>query len=137
MGGKKDDPRAYSTQVGWDSQHGYHADGYNVVINPGQLADSVKQFRGGLEGQGPADLIKTVTDSLVAAEAFGQLPNAGAAYDEVRRFVHDHATAMSEMGVSVADFVARVQAAADLGYQADPATRNQAAMRSHGRMRAE
>jgi hypothetical protein len=135
MGGNDDPTRAYSTRLGGDYQSGYHADGYSVVINPGQLEDSIKKFRTALDGQGPRELSQAVMGSLVAQDAFGRLPNADSAYNEVLTFVQTHAAAMSEMGVSVADFVARVQAAADLGYEADPATRAQAARQ--GRMRAE
>lgn len=136
MGGRNDGPRAYSTQLGGDYQGGYHADGYSVVIKPDQLTAAVNKFRSGLQDKSPADLNATLLSALVDEGAFGQLPNAQSAFGQVREFVQSHAHAMSEMGVSLADFVARVQAAADLGYQADPVTKAEAAMR-HGHMMME
>jgi hypothetical protein len=131
MGGNDNAPKAYSTQLGGDYETGYRADGYNVVIDPDKLQASIDNYRQDLRGQNPADLISTVTNALIAQGAFGVLPHAAAAYTEVRNFVRTHAEAMSQMGISLEDFVARVQAAADLGYQADPVTKQEAARYAH------
>jgi hypothetical protein len=132
-------PHAYSTQLGGDYQSGYRADGYNVVIDPDQLRTSIDTFRQGLQGKDTGTLIETITTAMVGQDCFGQLPNAPSAFSEVHEFVQNHALAMREMGISLEDFVARVQAAADLGYQADPETKRQAAAaaRHHGDMYAE
>lgn len=128
-------PRAYSTQLDGSYDSGYHADGYNVVIEPGQLEESIRTYKRGLGGLGPTDLNTTIVNALIDAGAFGDLPNATSAYQELFTFVQNHMDAMRQMGVSLDDFVARVQAAADLGYQADPVTQRQAAfLRAHARM---
>ena len=127
---------AYSTQVTYDTDTGYRTDGYSVVIKPGQLDAAIAKFSQGLANQGPAELAKTVMEALVDDAAFGQIPHAISASSELRKFVQDHADAMTRMGISVTDFVARVQAAAQLGYDADPATKAQAA-RAAAHMRME
>jgi hypothetical protein len=127
---------AYSTQVTYDTDTGYHTDGYSVVIKPDQLEASIAKFKQGLANQNAEQLTASVLDALVDAAAFGQIPHAISAYGELRQFVENHAGAMRQMGISVTDFVARVQAAADLGYQADPVTKAQAA-RAAGHMRME
>jgi hypothetical protein len=137
MGGNDPAPHAYSTHLGGDYQSGYTADGYNIVIDPDQLRSSIDTYKRGLAGMGPQDLITTVTNALIDSGAFGTLPNAATAFNEVQTFVKTHTSAMAQMGVSIEDFVARVQAAAELGYEADPETKRQAAMRGHGRMLAE
>jgi hypothetical protein len=121
------DPRGYSTQLGGNYENGYHADGYSVVIKPDQLTQSINQFKSALTKQNPEQLSNTLLNALIESSAFGSLPNAESAYAELQKFVTAHANAMSEMGISLSDFVARVQAAADLGYQADPVTREEAA----------
>jgi hypothetical protein len=67
-------------------------------------------------------------DALVPRDAFGQLPSATTAYSQMADFVRGHAEQMQAMGVSLDDFVARVQAAAQYGYQVDPETRRIAAV---------
>jgi hypothetical protein len=133
-------PAGYSTQVGGDYSSGYHTTGYKqVIIDPDTLQSSIDDFRKKLDGQSPRQLVDTLTNALIDPSAFGQIPNASAAYEQVRKFVDDHAAAMSKMGVSLADFVARVQAAAQLGYESDPATKAAAAYARarYGRMLAD
>ena len=80
-----------------------------------------------------------VVGAVVDPSAFGQIPNAETAFNTLQTFVTQHAEAMAQMGVSLADFIARVQAAAKLGYDADPATKAQAAYARahHGPVQAE
>jgi K+-transporting ATPase c subunit len=125
-------PRAYSTQLGYDYQK---SDGYNVVIDPDKLQGSIEHYKQGLAGKSPQDLNNTIVEALIDSSAFGMLPNATSAYNEVRKFVSAHTSAMHDMGISLDDFVARVQAAANLGYEADPVTKQRAAFaRAHERM---
>jgi hypothetical protein len=135
MGGNDENvPRAYSTNTGWYTDR-YKTDGYNVVIDPDNLQGSIDEFKRGLAGKSPDDLNNTIVASLIDSSAFGQLPNAESAYSEVLKFVKEHTSAMSAMGISLEDFVARVQAAAKLGYEADPVTKQRAAfLRAHERM---
>lgn len=136
MGGNDaNPPRAYSTQLGGDYESGYRADGYNIVIDPSQLKKSIEKHRHELTESGTKDINATIVSTLIDLGAFGELPNASVAYNEVMTFVQTHTSAMSQMGISVEDFVARVQAAAELGYEADPVTRQRAAFaRAHQRM---
>jgi hypothetical protein len=128
-------PHAYSTQLRGDYQSGYRADGYNVVIDPDTLKASIDKHRAELTGAGTQDMNTTIVNVLIESGAFGDLPNAGSAYNEVFAFVQSHTEAMHRMGVSLEDFVARVQAAAELGYESDPVTKQQAAYaRAHQRM---
>jgi hypothetical protein len=128
MSGDDKKPHAYSTQISGDSESGYHADGYNVVIDPHALSASIDTYKSQLQGQGVNDLVRTMMTSLVPQDAFGKLPSASAAYSEMSDFVNSHAAQMRAMGVSLEDFVARVQAAAHYGYEVDPATRRIAAV---------
>lgn len=121
-----DPPKGYSTTTSYGND-GYSTDGYAVVINPDQLGAAVAQFRKGLDGKNTRDLSDTLNQALIDSSAFGQIPNAEKAHGELQKFVHTHLEAMSKMGISLADFVARVQAAAQLGTEADPVTKAQAA----------
>jgi hypothetical protein len=128
MSGDENRPHAYSTQLSGDSESGYHADGYNVVIDPHALSESIETYKSQLQGKNLNDIVRTMMDSLVPQDAFGQLPSATAAFSEMKEFVSSHAQQMRAMGVSLDDFVARVQAAAQYGYQVDPETRRIAAV---------
>ncbi|WP_073388078.1 hypothetical protein [Jatrophihabitans endophyticus] len=97
-------------------------DGYAVKIAPGDLDASIAQFRGALQHQNPIQMQTMLGEAMQVDAAFGDIPNATSAYGQLRDFVQSHLEAMQEMGVSLEDFVARVQAAAKLGYEADPAT---------------
>lgn len=137
MGGQQPpDPAGYSTQISGDYSSGYHTTGYKqVIIDPEKLDKSIKQFHDQLAGQSPKDLRNTLMQAVIGSTAFGSIPNAEHAVAELTKFVSDHADAMDAMGVSLADFIARVQAAAQLGYDADPETQRQAAFaRAHTRM---
>jgi hypothetical protein len=135
MGGNDTPPRAYSTQVDGDYSSGYQSTGYNVVIAPDELKKSIDTYRAQLANQSPEQLVQTLASALVSSDAFGKLPNAMSAVSQVRTFVDSHVTAMKTMGVSIEDFIARVQAAADLGYEADPVTKQRAAFaQAHQRM---
>ncbi|HZC69205.1 MAG TPA: hypothetical protein VE442_00785 [Jatrophihabitans sp.] len=130
MGGNQQppEPAGYSTQMGGNYDSGYHTTGYRqVIIDPRTLDESINGFRKQLDGQSPRELMDTLTNAVVDSGAFGQIPNAEKAYSELKKFVSDHVEAMTSMGVSLADFIARVQAAAQMGYDADPVTRQQAA----------
>lgn len=130
MGGQQQPPvpAGYSTQIGGDYTSGYHTTGYKqVIIDPDTLTSSINQFRKQLDGQGPTQLKQTLQQAMVDGSAFGSIPNAQHAVDQLTKFVTDHADAMEAMGVSLADFIARVQAAAQLGYDADPVTKQEAA----------
>ena len=59
--------------------------------------------------------------------AVGVWPNAPPAACQLQKFVNTHLEAMSKLGTSLADFVARVQAAQQLGTEADPLTKQLAA----------
>lgn len=118
------DPHGYSTRVG----SGYGTDGYSVKIDPATLRKSVDTFRKQLAGKSTQELTDTARSALIAEGAFGSIPNALGAAEELRRFVNEHAHAMQQMGISLADFVAHVQAAAEIGYEADPATKQAAAL---------
>lgn len=138
MGGHQlpPEPAGYSTQIAGNYDSGYHTTGYKqVIINPEQLDTSIQNFKKQLEGQSAHDLRNTLMQAVVDTAAFGNIPNAQHAVEELTNFVNDHANAMDAMGVSLADFIARVQAAAQLGYEADPETKRQAAFaQAHARM---
>lgn len=140
MGGHQhpDVPAAYSDRVTYDDS-GYHADGYRkVIIDPSTLQNSVETFKKQLQGQNASQLAQTLSDALGAADAFGRIPNAGHANAELTNFITSHANEMAKMqDGTLVEFIARVQAAAQLGYESDPATRAAAAQASHGRMRME
>lgn len=130
MGGHQQppEPAGYSTQIGGDYSSGYHTTGYKkIIIDPKTLEQSIETFHKGLHGQSTNELKQTLHEAVIDSSAFGLIPNADAAYNELKRFLDDHADAMSAMGVSLSEFVARVQAAANLGYEADPVTRQRAA----------
>jgi hypothetical protein len=130
MGGhnEPDQPVAYSDRVSYDADTGYHADGHQVVIKPDDLNDSIATFEKQLQGQNSRQLMQTLTDALGAADAFGQIPNADHAITEFTQFVQTHVEEMSKMSSkTLVEFIARVQAAAQLGYETDPATRAAAA----------
>src|SRR5438067_13212939 len=126
MGGHRPppEPAAYSTQIVGNYSSGYQTSGYKqVIIDPDTLNASIEEFRRKLDGQSPRQLVDTLVGAVVDPSAFGQIPNAETAFNTLQTFVTQHAEAMAQMGVSLADFIARVQAAAKLGYDADPATK--------------
>lgn len=130
MGGNQSppDPAAYSTQMGGNPDAGYHTTGYRkIIIDPRTLDKSIGDFREKLKGQNTNELRQTLLTAMIDSSAFGRIPNAEHAAAELTRFVNEHADAISQMGESLADFVARVQAAAQLGYDADPETQARAA----------
>lgn len=126
-------PTAYSTRTIYDQDHGWHTDGHKVVIDPHTLQQSVDFYKNQLQGKNANDLHQTLTDTMQAAAAFGKIPNSDHAMNELQKFIDSHVQEMAKMqDGTLVEFVARVQAAADLGYESDPATRAAAARGSAG-----
>jgi hypothetical protein len=139
MGGQQQPapPSAYSTRTTYGSD-GWRTDGHRVVIDPGTLQASVNTFREQLQGQSSAQLTQTLFEALGAANAFGDVPNAAQATVQLQQFVNSHAAEMAKMqDGTLVEFVARVQAAAQLGYETDPVTRRAAMRAMGGRMAME
>ena len=101
--------------------------GHTVTIAPHQLDASITKFKHQSAHQGPTALIRTLQDAMLTDGDFGKIPDSGYVTNEVTGFIHKHTGVMSDMGHVLDDFVARVQAAAQLGYETDPETRRQAA----------
>ena len=120
-----------------------------ILIMPKEIA----QLKSDLEKATAADQKETLRKNVAEAEAyFGELKSMqvtlpsmtfdrslilhrGNRTVELLWLGRAHTDAMHRMGISIEDFVARVQAAAELGYETDPVTRQQAAFaRAHQRM---
>ncbi|WP_375484687.1 hypothetical protein [uncultured Jatrophihabitans sp.] len=117
-GHKKDDPRVYTPNVTPQTA------GHSVVIAPHKLEAAIKKFQQESVNQSPRHLKRTLESAMLSAGDFGSIPNASAVSKELMGFVSGHLAAMSTMGDVLADFVSRVQAAAELGRQADTETRS-------------
>ena len=123
-------PVAYS----YDTTSNGETTGHTVTIAPGQLDASIKTFKEQASGQSPYALTQALHAALLTDGDFGKIPSSGVVADELDSFISDHVQVMSTMGDVLSDFVARVQAAAQLGYETDPETRRQLAWaRAHER----
>lgn len=118
-----DKPVAYSYNTTYEGS----TTGHSVTIAPGQLDGSISKFKSQMNGQGPTHLKRTLMDAMLATGDFGSIPQSPAIAQELQTFIMGHAAVMESMGGVLDDFVARVQAAAQLGYETDPETRRQMA----------
>lgn len=125
-------PQGYSTQLTYvEKDGGLNSDGYSVTITPQKLRDAVEPLQKKLAGQGMFELTQSLQQAIGAQGSFGHIPNAGDVENAVVQFITSHLETMHKMGISLSDFVARVQAAAQIGNEADPATRAAAARARH------
>lgn len=99
---------------------GYTGDGYTVVIDGTDLDKRAKAIKGAHPHVW--DMREHLLRSLVPPEAFGTIPNAGNVHKNLSDWLGHRLAEIEAMGVSVADFAARVQAAHDLAVQAEPDT---------------
>lgn len=117
------EPVAYSYNTTYKGE----VTGHTVTIAPHQLDSSIKNFKDKTAGQGPTELTATLTAAMLSEGDFGTIPDSAAIAGELQAFINGHARVMESMGGVLDDFVARVQAAAQLGYQTDPETRRELA----------
>jgi hypothetical protein len=99
---------------------GYTPDGYSVVINAGRLNETADELA--KHQHAAFDARRHLLASLVPEEAFGSIPGGTEAAARLRRSLDAHLDAVQRMGVSLADLAARVDAAAKLAGDAEPAT---------------
>ncbi|MPQ99353.1 hypothetical protein GB931_15795 [Modestobacter sp. I12A-02628] len=96
--------------------------GHEVVVDAQRLAEAATAMRG--VQQGTAALSTEVKNALVPQAAFGDVPGGYEAALRLADGVQGHLDALDAMGLSLGDLAARLDAAAMLGQQLDPATRN-------------
>jgi hypothetical protein len=99
---------------------GYSSDGYSVIINADDLMQRAAALKAPQADGREARL--NLMESLVPAAAFGTIPGGAKAAGALREAMGRHIDAITAMGVTVADFAARVEAAAKLADEAEPVT---------------
>jgi len=102
---------------------------YSVVIPADKLETAANDIK---KTHPHLDAMSTyLSDTLVPAEAFGTIPGGPEAAGRLHDSVKSHTQAMEQMGVSLVDFVARLQAAAQQAHRALQATSDAAGGAHH------
>ena len=118
------EPTAYSTQI--SDGGSVEAPRYSVTINPDQLKTAVKQVQTQLS-QTHTQAIQSLQNAVADEDAFGLIANSTHMYTQLNDFIHQHVAAMNAAHMNSQTFLLNVEAAAQIGTDADPATKAQAA----------
>jgi hypothetical protein len=93
------------------------ADGkYSVIIDSATLQAAADGFKGTLSNK--IEMENAIHAAFVPAEAFGTVPGGKEAAGRLSDAVQSHIDAIEHMGVSLADFAARMKAAVQQAEQA-------------------
>lgn len=95
--------------------------GDTVTVSAERLQHAADALRG--PGTDAIHMQKNIQQALIPGSAFGDVPGGHDAYRRLASGVTDHTEALAQMGLSITDLAARVEAAAQMAAELNPLTK--------------